>query len=161
MRRRSKAGGEPVKTRRRKAVTVKRRNALKAARRRSPSIADLQEQLDRRTRERDEAHAQQTATADVLKVISRSTFDLQAVLDTLVQSAARLCEADRSNIWRPSGDAYKIAAAFGLSPDHEEVLKRRSVRPGEIRVSAERWRKERRFISSMRKQTQNTSNLTC
>jgi GAF domain-containing protein len=73
---------------------------------------------------------QQTATADVLKVISRSTFDLKTVLDTLVESVAHLCDADIVTIWRPNGAVHKLAAVYQASHEHVEYLESISTEPG-------------------------------
>ena len=95
----------------------------------SEQLGRLYEEIEARSLELSEALEQQTAIADVLKAISRSTFDLKSVLQTLVESAARLCDADKVTITRQVGGAFYRAETYGFSEEFVELVRTTPVEP--------------------------------
>src|SRR6185312_16034637 len=93
------------------------------------SLADLKAALAERERDLAEARERELATAEVLKAISASSFDLTAVLDKLIESACRLCEADLGTIRHHDGDSYRLAATYGCLPEWRALFASYSTTP--------------------------------
>src|SRR5215469_13562361 len=126
MKRRARAGPEPAKLRRRKGIMQKRRGL------RNPSAADHKTQSDiaQLTRERDEALEQEQATAEVLRVISSSPGELEAVFRAILENAVRLCEANFGVLFRFEGGAWRAVAMRGVPPAFAEFWQRGPQRAG-------------------------------
>jgi len=107
----------------------------------------LFKELQARNRQLTDALEQQTATSEVLKVISRSTFELEPVLETLIENATRLCGADRGQVYKAEGEVLRSATAYGLAPEVGEYLEQRPLPIGPSSMAG-RAALERRTIHS-------------
>src|SRR5262249_15499085 len=144
MRRRSRAGGKPAKSQRRKTTKPERRNAPMAVRSRNSTVPETE--VARLARELNEAREQQVATADVLKVISRSPTDVQPVFDMIAESARRLCDGQFCFVYRFDGQLLHFVAHHSLTPEVFEMNRRAWPAPPSRRSAAARAILERGFV---------------
>jgi signal transduction histidine kinase len=121
---------DDMKTRRRTTTKAKRPSAPKVSGRRNPSSTNANAKNALLKRERDEALEQQKATAEVLRVISQSKFELQAVLESVTGMAARLCRSDGAVIFQLENGVYRFAAGYSLVPAYLEIERRTLICPG-------------------------------
>ena len=123
--------GQPVK-----GQSANRPKAGKAPTTQVSSAADLQEQLDRRTRERDEAREQQAATAEILRVIRASPNDVQPVFETIVRNAVSLCGGLFANVFRFDGELLHYVASHNVGPSYADMIRAKyPMRPDSSQVS--------------------------
>ena len=157
MQRRS-GSGQPAKGQRDSAIRPKARKAPTAP----VSTANLQEQLDQRTRELEEALEQQAASAEILKVISHPSFDLQTVFDSIVVNAVRLCHAHIGAVHRFDGKLIHIVAHHNFPPEAVEVLRKMYPRPPQADQASGRAILTRKVaqIEDMRADRQYTREVT-
>ena len=130
MRRRSKSGSKLAKARPGKLPARKRRNASRAVRRPRSAVAGPDTTAERLTRELKEALQQQTATSQILQVISSSAGDLQPVFETMLEKAVRICDAKFGNIYRRNGSTFDLVATVNTPAALAASRKRSPIRLG-------------------------------
>jgi hypothetical protein len=130
MKRRSRAGGETLKGRRRKTPKPMRRNAPKAIARSNSSYVGAETEVARLTRELNEALEQQAATSEVLEAINLSSGELGRVFKSMLENATRICDATFGNIYRWDGDALHLLATHNTPPALAEARERPPRQPG-------------------------------
>jgi signal transduction histidine kinase len=116
-------------------IAIENARLFEAEQARTRELKERTRELTERTRELQDALEYQTATSDVLSVISRSKFDLQPVLDTIAETAAQLCVADMCDIHRRAGDTYVHVASYGSTPGYAEYIKSTLGLPGHGHVA--------------------------